>query len=355
MIHWEELLLSPEDTIGQAMQVIDHTAAQFVMVCDSNRKLLGVLTDGNIRRGLLSNFSLKDPVHKVMFTTPATVSAQVNAEEALCIMQKSDYSHLPIVTEDNTLISLWSYKALLGKSPLDIPVLLMAGGLGSRLGALTKSCPKPMLRIAGKPILEITINNFKEHGFKNFYISINYLPEIIEDYFGDGTQFGVSIQYLRESERLGTAGPLSLLPSQQHPVIIMNGDILTQLNPRMLLVQHMVRNAQSTMVIKQHSFQVPYGVITSRSTGELMSMEEKPSLTVDISAGINIFSPEAINLVPKGKFFDIPDLFSLLLQQKFTVQTYKTNAYWLDIGQLEDYQRANGDFKDFFLKEPLVN
>jgi len=351
MNHWEELLLAPDDSIERALQVIDRTGVQFAMVCDADRKLLGVLTDGNIRRGLLANLSLQDPAHKVMFTKPVTVPPQVDVDEALRIMQEGDYLHLPVVAEDNTLISLWSYKFLIGKSVLDVPVLLMAGGRGSRLGELTKSCPKPMLHVAGTPILEIAINNFKKYGFRQFFISINYLSEIIEEYFGDGSRLGVSIQYLREDKRLGTAGPLSLIPPQKRPVIVMNGDILTQFNPRMLLAQHTVRKAQGTMVIKQHTFQVPYGVVKSDDHGHLVSVDEKPSLAVDISAGINIFSPEAINIIPRGEFFDIPSFFSLLIQRQFIVQTYKTSAYWLDIGQMEDYQRADVDFKSFFLKK----
>lgn len=349
MIDWKNLILSPDDTIECAMRVIDHWASRFAMVCSSDGKLQGVLTDGNIRRGLLAHVDLQNPVKQIMFTSPTTVSPKVGAEEALNVLLANDFQYLPIVDDCGTLISLWSYKSMAGKSDLDIPVLFMAGGLGSRLGELTKNCPKPMLRLDGRPILEITLNKFKDHGFHNFFISLNYQAEVIENYFGNGAQWGVSIKYIKETKRLGTAGPLSLLPPLKQPIIVMNGDILTQINPRLLLAQHLVREAEATMVVKSHNVHIPYGVIQRNVDGHVISLEEKPALNIDVSAGINIFSPNTVKEIPHNVFYDITDLFADLLRRKITIHAYKTEAYWLDIGRLEDYQKADYDFKDFFM------
>lgn len=345
MKNWKELLLKSTDSIQQALRAIDAAGSQLAMVVSDEGRLLGVLTDGNIRRGLLAGYALAEPVHTVMNAAPTVVSPEMQASAALRLMQERDFSHLPVVDASGILVACWSRKGLQAETTCESPVVLMAGGLGSRLGELTANCPKPMLKVGGKPILEIILHSFIDCGFRNFFFSVNYRAEIIENYFSDGAHWGVSIRYLREEKPLGTAGALSLLPDvMAQPVVVMNGDILTRLNPRLLLEAHSARNAAATMVIRKHEMQIPYGVVRCTPEGRLAGIDEKPLLPFAISAGINVFSPEALAYIPRGSFFDIPDLFTTLLAKDKAVAVYETDEYWIDIGRESDYNQADKDF-----------
>jgi len=352
MKDWEKLLLKPDDTIQQALRVIDAASSQLALVADTPGRLLGIVTDGNIRRGLLAGRTLADPVSAVMNTAPTTVRPDMGAHAALALMWEHEFTHLPVVDENGLLLNCWSRKSLLTETVLDTPVALMAGGLGSRLGQLTENCPKPMLKVGGKPLLEIILQSFLDHGFRNFFIAVNHHAVIIEEYFGDGAGFGVSIRYLREKKRLGTAGALSMLPKGlSRPVIVMNGDILTRFNPRLLLETHNINNAAATMVVRRHEMQAPYGVVRSSPEGRLLDIEEKPVLPFCIHAGINVLSSEALSLVPKNSFFDIPDLFKEILARNMPAQVYEINEYWLDIGRMADFEQAANDYQKYWQVE----
>ncbi len=345
---WKKLVISPETTILQALQLIDTQGSRFIIVADENLRLVGVVTDGNIRRGLLHGFTLQDSVSLVMNATPCTVLPSVPRSAAFVLMETQDFSHLPIINDQGILVGLWVRKELQHAS-FPNPVVLMAGGLGTRLGELTRDCPKPMLRVGGKPLLEILLRSFVEDGFRNFFISVNHMAEKIEQYFGDGHRFGANISYIKESKRLGTAGALSLLPERpSHPLIIMNGDILTRLHGSTLLEEHETHKAIATMVVRQYEMHVPYGVVDFDQTKTISSLREKPAITFPISAGINVLSPEALSYIPTDQFFDMPDLYRTLLEHGHHPRVYETNEYWIDIGRQGDYTQANEDFDQYF-------
>ncbi|MNS93300.1 D-glycero-alpha-D-manno-heptose 1-phosphate guanylyltransferase [compost metagenome] len=224
----------------------------------------------------------------------------------------------------------------------------MAGGLGTRLGELTKSTPKPMLKVGDKPLLETIVRNFLDQGFKNFYFAVNYMAEVIEDHFGDGEKFGAQIRYLRENKRLGTAGALSLIPEMPtEPLIVANGDLLADIDYSHMLDMHVDTEAVATMGVSEYEFQIPYGVVHEQG-GDISHIEEKPAHKSLISAGIYVLSPAALELVPKDQFFDMPTLFEQMIDHKMRSRVYQVHGYWLDIGRLPDYQKANSDISRVF-------
>lgn len=341
---WKALRLFPEQSVRDALALINSTGEQFALVTNIEDKLVGVVTDGNIRRSLLTGASLESGVCEAMNPAPKHVNAAISAVQALRIMEEESLSHLPVLDASGTVLRVWSIKALQSVSPLPHSVVLMAGGLGSRLGELTQNCPKPMLDIGGKPILEIVLENFINVGFRHFFLAVNYLSEIIIEHFGDGARLGCRIQYLKEPMRMGTAGALSLLPSQTMPFLVANADILTHLNMRCLLQEHLAHNSPATMVVRKHSMQLAYGVVESDENGNLTDIKEKPTVDVHISTGIYALSPSVLPQIPPDTFFDMPDLFQKLLRTGQYPRIMETNDYWLDIGRLPDYERAQREF-----------
>ena len=345
---WKSHVLPPQASVLDALRALDFRSSQFAVIADEDMRLLGVVTDGNIRRGLLNNIALHDPVSKVMNASPVVVSADTPRSVAFMLMETREFTHLPMVNEHGKIVGIWIRKDL-QHSHIPNAVVLMAGGLGTRLGELTKTCPKPMLNVGGKPLLEILIRNFVESGFSNFYLAVNYMADIIEKHFGDGSAFGASIQYIKERKRLGTAGALSLLPEQpRHSILVMNGDILTRIHGDMILEHHESKRSVATMVVKQHEIQVPYGVVDFNEEGIIGSLREKPTMRFPVSAGINILSPEALDHIPADQFFDMPDLYRVLLERGFQPHVYETNDYWIDIGRMADYTQANEEFEQYF-------
>lgn len=341
---WKALRLYPDQSVRDALTLINSVGEQFALVTDISDKLVGVVTDGNIRRGLLTCASLESPVHAVMDSAPKHTSIATSAIQALCIMEEESLTHLPVLEKDGTVHHVWSMKNLRSATPIPNSVVLMAGGLGTRLGELTHNCPKPMLDVAGKPILQIVLENFTKVGFHNFFLAVNYLSEVIIDYFEDGSRFDCHIQYLREPMRMGTAGALSLLPPQNIPFLVANADILTHINMRCLLQEHLAHDNPATMVVRKHSVQIAYGVVESDENGNLTSIREKPNVDVHVSTGLYALSPLVLPLVPQKTFFDMPDLFQRLLHIGKQPRVMETSDYWLDVGRLPDYERAQSEF-----------
>jgi len=228
-------------------------------------------------------------------------------------------------------------------------VVLMAGGIGSRLSPLTEICPKPLLKVGHQPVLETIIESFLEHGFHRFMISVNYQSEMIENYFQDGRQWGVSIGYLREKEALGTAGALSLMKENlEHPLIVMNGDLLTKLNFRSLIEFHEGKNVPITMCVREYDFQVPYGVVKLEGSYPT-ALEEKPVHKFFVNAGVYVINPEVISSIPENKFHNMTDVINPMLGKK-QVASFPIHEYWIDIGEIEDYQKAHVEYETFFGK-----
>lgn len=348
MIDWKKTLISPDTPIIKAIQIIDESALQIALVVNSNNTLIGLITDGDIRRGILKGFSLEEPVHKVMFAKPITAKRNESRENILSTMKLKRLHHIPIVDDNGCVIGLEILDKLLQPHHHENWVILMAGGPGSRLRPLTDDCPKPLLKVGEKPLLESILENYIGSGFRRFYISVHYKAEMIKEYIGDGSRWNVEIRYLQEVHRMGTAGALGLLPEKPNQsLIIMNSDLLTKVNFNHLLDFHLDHYAQATMCVREYDLQVPYGVVKIEKN-HLVGIEEKPVHNFFISAGIYVIEPNVIDIVPKDIFFDMPSLFKKLIELKCKTIAFPIREYWLDIGCPNDFERANGEYgKEF--------
>ena len=348
MKDWRKVLVSSDITIRETIRVIDSGALKIALVVNDGNRLIGTVTDGDIRRGILRGCSLEDRVAEVMNATPTIAIQNEGREKILMLMRQKQVFQIPIVDGDGSLVGLEVLENILETPRHDNWVVLMAGGLGTRLKPLTDEIPKPLLKVGGKPILETILENFLEYGFTRFYISVNYRAELIEEYFGNGSRWGAEIQYLREDRKLGTAGALGLLPARPAaPVLVMNGDLLTKVNFQQLLDFHLEHRAQGTMCVREYDFQVPYGVV-KLDKHRIYSIEEKPVQRFFVNAGIYVLEPDVLDLIPKNAYFDMPTLFEKLVEQQKETAVFPIREYWLDIGRIDDFERAKGEFGEVF-------
>ncbi|MDP9268916.1 MAG: nucleotidyltransferase family protein [Acidobacteriota bacterium] len=348
MSAWLSACIQPGVSLRAAIRTLDESSLQIALVVTADRRLLGTVTDGDIRRGLLKGVSLDEPVEKVMNASPTCIGPGGDRDLILATMRQKQIHQIPIVDGAGRLVGLEVLDELMNPPSRPNWVILMAGGLGRRLSPLTEETPKPMLHIGGRPILETILASFIRHGFHQFYIGVNYRAETIMEHFQDGSRWGVSIEYLREEAALGTAGALSLLPQPpKHPVIVMNGDVLTKVNFAQLLEFHLQCGARGTMCVREHTEQVPYGVIHLNGH-QILQIEEKPSRKVFVNAGIYVLEPEALELVPPNQVFDMTSLFEGLVQQNRSTVVFPLREYWLDVGQHSDLAKAIGEFDTVF-------
>jgi dTDP-glucose pyrophosphorylase len=349
MKDWHKLLVSPFHTIKETLKIIDEQALQIALVVDERKKLLGTVTDGDVRRGILRGVSLDDPITEIMNATPTVALLFGNIINTLSIMKSKRLRQIPIVDDDGILVGLEVLEELIQPQIKGNWVVLMAGGLGTRLRPLTEDCPKPLLKVGTKPILETIIEQFIENGFTNFLISVNYRFEMIESYFGDGGKWGINIRYIHENKRMGTAGALSLLPVKPtNPFIVMNADLLTKINFKGLLDFHNESKTMATMCIKEFEYQIPYGVIRTDKQ-RLISIDEKPVQRYYINAGVYVLDPAALDFIPHDSFYDMPGLFDDLLKTDKSATIFPIREYWCDIGHLDDFDRANTEYEKVFL------
>lgn len=347
MKNWDKILVNKDDSIISALEVLNNAGTQFVAVVDSEKKLLGAVTDGDIRRGLLRGVQVQDTVEKVMNPKPKTLASNTPRAKILKIMKEKDLHHLPLVNEKNIITEIVSVRELTQVEKKENHVILMAGGLGSRLAGLTADCPKPMLKVGGKPILETIIDIFKEHGFYKFIIAVNYKSEMIENYFRDGSHLDVEITYLKENTRLGTAGALSLYQANKLPFVVMNGDLLTKINFSELINFHVSNKNIATMCLRQYEHQIPFGVVIT-DQDRILKIEEKPTRRYFVNGGIYVLNPELLKYIPNETFYDMPTFFENLIEKDQKVGAYPFYEYWIDIGRLDDYERAHTDFLEIF-------
>lgn len=348
MKDWELALVGPSTSLREALETIDRTGAQAVLVVDAARRLLGTLTDGDARRGLLGGLEMSAPVSGAMHADPTCISAGETPHSILLTMRRTGLHQLPIIDGNRIVVGLALINDYLTAVRRDNWVVIMAGGLGSRLQELTRDVPKPMLKVGSRPLLETIIRSYADQGFHRFYVAVNYKAEQIEAYFGDGSAFGVDVRYIREHQRMGTAGALSLMPERPElPFVVTNADLLTKENYGLMVDEHQAARAQATMAVRDYDMQVPFGVIKLRE-GLIESIEEKPVHRFLVSAGIYVLSPAALDLVPADSFFDMPSLFEAMLDAQMRTRTHQMDGYWLDIGRLPDYERANLEFHEVF-------
>ncbi|MCE0558563.1 nucleotidyltransferase family protein [Motilimonas sp. E26] len=341
---WKNVLISPDSTIIQALKIIDTEALRVAIVVGDDQRLIGVVTDGDIRRGILNGLTLDTEVSKVMNTSPVTACANTAKKELIKLMEEKDILSIPLI-ENGCIVGLETLNHLFEKPVYQNPVFIMAGGFGTRLKPLTDNCPKPMLKVGGKPILETLIRSFISAGFVNFYISTHYMPELIKNYFGDGSQLGGSITYVHESSPLGTGGALGLLPSslpQSLPLIMINGDVLTKVDFQRLLVFHNENQADATMCVREYDYQIPYGVINGEGS-KIKSMVEKPIQRFFVNAGIYVVSPKVVQSVPENHKIDMPTLLEQHMRDNDNILMFPIHEYWLDIGRMDDFNRAQAD------------
>lgn len=344
----EDIIVKESTSILEVLQIIDKSSKQIAIVVDKNKKLLGTISDGDIRRALLNNVSLNESVKNIYFKTPTVASINNSKEEIINICRTKKLHQIPIIDDKGDLIGLEILDELISKEIKTNKVILMVGGLGTRLRPLTENTPKPMLKVGNKPILQTIVEKFAEYGYTNIVMCVNYKSYIIQDYFGDGKEFGINIEYILEKQRMGTAGALSLLKEKPtEPFFVMNGDLLTNVNFEYLHDFHISNNSMGTMCVREYDFQVPYGVVNLENS-KILSIEEKPTHKFFVSAGIYMLNPDVLQYIPKNEFYDMPTLFEKLISEKQNTISFPLREYWLDIGRIEEFEKANNEYHEVF-------
>ena len=343
---WRRALLPEDATLQQAIRNLDESSMQIVLVASPEGVLIGTITDGDIRRGLLRGLDLSSSIDSIIRRNPLVVPTEMNREMVLQLMQANQIHQLPVVDQDRHLIGLHIWNELFTTPQVaNMMMVIMAGGQGTRLRPLTENCPKPMLPVAGKPMLEHIIERARNDGFRNFVLAIHYLGHMIEDYFSDGSRWDVHINYLREEQPLGTAGALSLLtPRPAAPFVVTNGDLLTDIRYVELLDFHLRCNATATMAVRLHEWQHPFGVVNTNGV-DIVGFEEKPITRTHINAGIYVIDPRALDSLATNERCDMPELFTRVMEQRQRAIVYPMHEPWLDVGRPLDYQQVEKELQ----------
>lgn len=337
-----ELVIPDDGTIRDAMQAITANGREVVLVRGAGGGIVGLITDGDIRRGLLRGLTLASPCADVMTRDFFAVAPGADRAAVLDMMMARVIRHVPVVDRERRLVAIHFLRDLIGATAKPNVAVIMAGGKGTRLRPLTDNLPKPMVEVAGRPILERLVLHLVSHGVLRIYIAVNFLAERIERHFGDGSAFGCRIEYLRETTALGTGGALSLLPSTpEHPFLVMNGDQITNVDITKLLQFHAEQGVAATVAAGPHSVEVPFGVVRERAR-RLVEIEEKPTLHFAVNRGIYVLNPSVLGAVPENCAFPITDLFGKLIADGREVGVFYFDDQWIDVGRHEDFRRANG-------------
>jgi len=344
---WKSISIPSTATMREVLALIDKTAMQIALVVDDGCHLMGVITDGDIRRALLKGETLDAPVNCFMNTNAITGLIDEDPESWQRSMQRHTLQHLPLLSADGCIIDI-ARREIPEEPKRDNTVVIMAGGMGTRLRPLTYSHPKPLLKIGDKPILGTIIENFITQGFYDFKICINYHGDKIRNYCGNGSRWGVDIDYIQEDKRLGTAGALSLLPQKpERPFFVMNGDLLTKVDFVRLLGFHLKQGNQATMCIREYRYQVPYGVVELKNH-QINHLQEKPVYFHNVNAGIYLLEPSVLDNLPENQYFDMTSLFETMIKNKTQVGSFPLTEYWMDIGRMEDYEQADLEYSEQF-------
>lgn len=344
----DEIKIAPQISIRKALEIIDQGAMKIALVVDAEDRLIGTLSDGDIRRGLLKGLGMEDSIDSIYNHQPTVCQLNDPKEKVIQTAVSKRIYQIPIVDEKGRVVKLAEIDHLIKKEKLPNPVVIMAGGMGKRLLPLTEHTPKPMLKVGGRPILETLITRLQQLGFSDIWIAINYKGDQIKEYFGDGRPMGVRIRYIEENQRMGTAGALGILEEiPLHPVLVMNGDILTNVNFENLIDFHHRAKAEATMCIREYGLEVPYGVVRLNQNN-IIAIEEKPVQQFYVNAGIYVLNPSVIASLEPGSAIDMTQIFEKLVQQKKETVSFPIREFWMDIGKLEDYNRANNEYFRIF-------
>jgi len=343
-----KILVSIDETIFKAVKAIQQGHEGIALVIDSDTRLLATITDGDIRRAILDGIGFDETIATLVASWPESIKRPITAPqgtlktELLDLMREKVLRQIPLVDEDGRVVDLALLAELIEAIELPLEAVVMAGGFGKRLQPLTVDTPKPMLPLQGRPLMERTIEQLRETGITKIRITTHHKPEVIMDYFGDGSDFGVDIGYVKEDTPLGTAGALGLLGTRDQTSLVINGDIMTQLDFRKMLDFHHGNDAVMTVGIRKYEYQIPYGVVEIDGVG-ISALVEKPDYTAFINAGVYLLEPETFKFIPHGRQFDMTDLIQDLIANKLKVIAFPIQEYWLDIGQPDDYDQAVKD------------
>ncbi len=338
-------IVAPSASISEAMAQLDKAATGTLLVCDPDRHLLGLLTDGDFRRAILRRKPLSEPCGTIASSHPITVLFPVVPTEALRLMNKHDVSQLPVVDNEGRVQKLLLRKDIVPDPGLALSAVVMAGGLGTRLWPLTEKLPKPMLPVGDRPLLELTIAQLRRAGIKDVSLTTHYLPEVISDHFKNGETFGVRLNYLQEEHSLGTAGGLKSLKHLDGTMLVINGDVLTGAPLDAMLDFHRAYHADLTIGVRKYDVQVPFGVVECADV-HVTRLQEKPSLSFFINAGTYLLEPAVCDHIPSGQRFDMTELIQRLIEAGKVVVSFPIMEYWLDMGRHEDYAKAQEDFRN---------
>ena len=332
--------ISSAKDIKYCMEAMEKSGYKTVVILDSEGKLCGLISDGDIRRALYRGLSIKISVKDVMSLKPIVANSNITENQATSIMEDNKISFLPLTDENGMLTGVWTSSLFDEPSTLKNTFVIMAGGRGTRLGELTSDIPKPLIEVGGIPIIERIIRSAKQSGFKNFIITVNYLAQKIKEYLGNGNQFDINIEYVHEEKPLGTAGSLSLIPERpSSEFIVVNGDIITDICYRELLEYHLNLQSTATVAVRTHIIENPFGVL-HLSDNTLVNIEEKPKYRSNINAGIYVLNPQAIDMMRADEYCDMPNLLMDLVANGNQVSAYRLSDPWIDIGRPSDLDSA---------------
>lgn len=344
----KKIKIGPDETIKKALSVISNGGIKIALVVDKKDKLIGTLTDGDIRRGFLKGLNINSSIKSIIFKKPIVVKKKsLISDELIKIALSKMIYQIPVVNDSGKVIGIHILDELIKFKNKTNKVVIMAGGKGMRLRPLTKNIPKPMLKVGNKPILQTIIENFKKNGFGNFIVCVNYKSKIIKNYFGNGKKFDVKIDYIEEKVQMGTAGALSLIKKNfKEPFFLINGDLLTNLDFEKIIDFHNKHNSMATMSIAEYNFISPYGEVVLKNLN-ITSIKEKPKHKFYVNAGIYLLDPRCLKLVPK-KYYDIPTLFTKIISKNYKTVSFPLGEYWVDIGRMNDFKKANLEYKSIF-------
>lgn len=343
-----KLLINSDASIKHAIKTIDDAAKGIALAVDEDLRLRGTITDGDVRRAILKGISLDSPVKSIMNENFTFVTKNCSRLLVENIFQQKSILQIPVLDDHMRVVDVIFYSDFFKKPCKENQAVIMAGGLGTRLSPLTREIPKPMLQVGAKPILETIIDQLKSYGYKNIIICLNYKAGVIKNYFRDGSDFGVFIKYINEEKRLGTAGAIRLAKKYlDKPFFVINGDILTKLNFEQFMQFHIKMNNAITIGTKKYEMEIPYGVVDIKDES-VISICEKPTLDFFVSGGLYCLNPETLEHIPENEYFDITQLISSYIQANNKVGSFPITEYWMDIGQMEDYRRANMDYESKF-------
>ncbi len=344
----QQLIIPATLSVLEAVEVMDRCGSASLLVCDAERRLQTVLAAGDVREAMLRGEPLNQPCSQVAASAPLTAMHPVSAEDERRLAEyvtRDSADLIPVVDGDGRVVDVYLRADLAHNDRAPLSAVIMAGGSGVRLRPLTDSLPKVMLPVGGRPLLEITIGRLRDAGIRHIYISTHYLGDRIIQAIGDGSQFGVQIEYLHEDMPLGTAGGLSLIGAASEPLLVINGDILTRLDFRAMFAFHCRHGAALSLGVRTCAFQIPYGVVDCSGV-EISGVREKPVIGLTVNAGVYLLDPVAQQLIPQGQRLDMPDLVNMLVEHGQHVVKFPIIEYWQDIGQHADYEKVQRDVQD---------